>query len=306
MDTAFRATGIGASEVAAIAGLSPWSTPVEVWLEKVGMGRPREETPQMAAGRDLERAILKLGARDLDRRIVHNGRTFTHPGWPDVPLFATPDGFGAGRATLAEVKVVSHHLSDWTDGPPPYVVSQCLAQMACFPKAVAVDVIALVGGAVKTYRVRFDADAIRDLERAVREWWSTYVVAQVAPPPISADDEWSLLRARIVPDHRERLATTDEQVIANDLVAILAERARLDALIDEGRRALATSSDGHDVAGVGWSGRWSDRSSVDWKGVVAAAGVPPETVAAFTRRTPSFTLRRSSDAESRLAEGVFV
>jgi putative phage-type endonuclease len=300
-----RAKGIGASEVAALVGLSPWTTPVEVWLDKVGLGRPRDETPQMTTGRDLELAVLKLGAAQLSRRIVHNARTFTHRGWPDVPLFATPDGFGPGRDTLAEVKVVSHHLSDWSDGPPPYVVAQCQAQMAVYAKATAVDVIALVGGAIRTYVVERDRATILDIEVLVGRWWRDYVVAEVAPPAQSADDEWALLRARIVPDHQERLATTDEQVVANDLVGLLAERARIDALVDEGRRALATASGGHDIAGVGWSGRWQSRSSVDWKAVRKIVGIPDDVVEAYTRTTPLFIVRRSG-GDRIVEEGVFV
>jgi putative phage-type endonuclease len=298
-----RASGIGASEVAAIAGLSPWSTPVEVWLEKVGMGRPRDETPQMTTGRDLELAVLKLGARDLGRRIVHNARTFRHAGWPEVPLFATPDGFGPGRDTLAEVKVVSHHLSDWRDGPPPYVVVQCQAQLAVYGKATAVDVVALLGGAVRTFVVERDPQAILDIEVKVGRWWRSYVLAGVAPPAETPEDEWALLRALVTPDHQERLATTDEQVVANDLVALMVERARIDALVDEGRRALASSSEGHDVAGVGWSGRWQSRTSVDWKGVRKIVGIPDDVVEAYTRSSSMFIVRRSGGERT---EGEFV
>lgn len=300
-----RAAGIGASEVAALAGLSPWSTPVEVWLEKVGLGRPRDETPQMQTGRDLELAILKLGAQRLSRRIVHNARTFPHRAWPDVPLFATPDGFGPGRLSLAEVKVVSHRLSDWTDGPPPYVALQVQAQMSCYPKAGAVDVIALVGGEVRTYRVDRDPAGIAALEQNVRAWWQAHIVGETAPPPTTPDDEWALLRALVQADGHERLATTDEQVIARDLVGFMAERTRLDKMIDAGRLALATASEGHDLAGVGWSGRWQSARRVDWKAVQAVAAIPDEVVEGFTRTSSSFVIRRTADAEARLAEGEF-
>ena len=298
-----RGSGIGASEVAAIAGLSPWTTPVEVWLEKVGLGRPREDTPQMRAGRDLERAILHLGGRDLDRKLVGNRKTFAHARWPEVRLFATPDGFGERRWTLAEVKVVSHRLSDWSDGPPPYVALQVQAQLAVFPKAGACDVIALVGGGVRTYRVDRDPVVVAGIEDRVAGWWADHIVGDRAPDPVTAEDEWSLIRARLVPDHQERLATNEEQTVGRDLVGLLAERARLDKLIDDGRRTLANGSDGHDVAGYGWSGKWSTRASVDWRGVSAASHIPDEVVEAFTRRTLAFTVRRHGDTEP---EGVFV
>lgn len=300
-----RSKGLGASEIPAIAGASPWRTPVEVWMEKVGLATRVDETDQMRTGRDLERAILKLGARDLDRRLVWNRTTFRHPDWPDVPMYATPDGFGPGRESLVEVKVVSHHQGHWKDGPPSYVQLQVQAQMTCLPRARFVDVIALIGGAIRTYRVDRDPELIRNIVHEARAWWTLFVRAETAPPPSTPDDEWALLRARVSIDHHERLATTDENIVGRDLANLSIERARIDALIDEARRTLASTSDGHDVAGIGWAGTWSERASVDWKGVVAAAGVPDEVIGAFTRKTPSFTVRRTVP-RGDLTEGEFV
>src|SRR5262245_28628649 len=101
-----RRTGIGASEVPAILGLSPYATPAAVWLEKVGMAT-RRETASMRTGIALEGAVLKLAADQTGRDLVRNRATRRHPLWPDVPLFATPDGFiRPHNWGLVEVKVV--------------------------------------------------------------------------------------------------------------------------------------------------------------------------------------------------------
>ena len=39
---AFRKTGLGGSDAAAILGLSPFKTNVEVWEEKVGLREPED------------------------------------------------------------------------------------------------------------------------------------------------------------------------------------------------------------------------------------------------------------------------
>ena len=42
-----RRRGIGGSEAAAILGLSPWATPLDVYLDKIGEGEEVEETEAM-------------------------------------------------------------------------------------------------------------------------------------------------------------------------------------------------------------------------------------------------------------------
>lgn len=54
-----RSSGIGASEVPALAGLSPYQTPVGVWLRKVGLGMEAEQTASMRTGSALEQTDRK-------------------------------------------------------------------------------------------------------------------------------------------------------------------------------------------------------------------------------------------------------
>ena len=60
-----RKRGIGGSDVAAIMGLSPWKSPLEVWLEKTN----RAESPDLsgkeavAMGTELEGDVLEMYRR---------------------------------------------------------------------------------------------------------------------------------------------------------------------------------------------------------------------------------------------------
>jgi putative phage-type endonuclease len=53
----WRRGGIGASDVAAILGISPWASPWSVWADKCGLLPPEPENEYMTAGRWLEAAI---------------------------------------------------------------------------------------------------------------------------------------------------------------------------------------------------------------------------------------------------------
>ena len=55
-----RRQGIGGSDAAAILGLNPWKTPMDVWLEKTGeFTRDDEENEQMYWGTVLEAVVAE-------------------------------------------------------------------------------------------------------------------------------------------------------------------------------------------------------------------------------------------------------
>ena len=56
---AARATGIGGSDAAAVAGLSPWSTPLDVYYDKIGESE-NIETPEMRRGTLLEPVVRQM------------------------------------------------------------------------------------------------------------------------------------------------------------------------------------------------------------------------------------------------------
>ena len=54
-----RRKGIGGSDAAAIAGLSPWKSPVAVWLEKTGQVEPEEPGEAAYWGTVLEDVVAR-------------------------------------------------------------------------------------------------------------------------------------------------------------------------------------------------------------------------------------------------------
>lgn len=65
-----RTHGIGASEVAAVVGLSPWETPYQLWRRKVGIDPPKEENFAMKAGHYLEEAVARFWADATGNEII--------------------------------------------------------------------------------------------------------------------------------------------------------------------------------------------------------------------------------------------
>ena len=62
----FRKTGIGGSDAAAILGMSPFKSNIEVWEEKVGLRESDDisDKPQVAYGTKAEDLLVQLYALD--------------------------------------------------------------------------------------------------------------------------------------------------------------------------------------------------------------------------------------------------
>lgn len=131
-----REDGIGASEVAAVIGISPWDSPFSIWLKKTGQVPPTEETIAMHLGHLLEPVIAKLWEESTGWKIIKTSakdiiyQDPEHP-WRKV----TPDRFayeidpatGKKSKCLLEFKSTSQDFDP--EDLPPYYVAQCQYQM---------------------------------------------------------------------------------------------------------------------------------------------------------------------------------
>jgi len=234
----------------------------------------------------------------MDVRLTHNRVTFRHPDWPDVPLYATPDGFGPHRWALAEIKVVGHRMDDWRGGPPEYVRLQAQAQLAVLPRAFRVIVGALVGSEVRAYTVERDPKVGDAIVEGVVDWWRRYVIPEVAPPPEGPDDTWALLRARVMPESRvERIADDQEDVAGLRLLAALEAKDALEEEVAALRLGLAAAAETEDLAGTGWRGKWTERRSTDWAALAREEAIPRRVIERYSRSAPVFTFRRAKVAD---------
>lgn len=126
-----RAKGIGGSEAAAIIGLSPWCSNVELWRRKTGRHAAPDisNNAAVAYGHDAEPLIRQLFALDYaDKYAVSYGGAFDMVRHPEHPfIFATLDGrlteIETGRKGVLEIKTTSILRSMqkekwWKDGRP--------------------------------------------------------------------------------------------------------------------------------------------------------------------------------------------
>ena len=97
-----RAENVSASEVGALLGDHPYSTPQTIYDRLYGAPGP-DENDAMRNGSAMEPAIAKLAAHRLGLRLRACTKTYEHP---KVQLCATPDYYVLGTPPgLVEVKL---------------------------------------------------------------------------------------------------------------------------------------------------------------------------------------------------------
>jgi len=187
-----RQKGIGGSDVAAIMGISPWKTPLDVYLEKttpVGDGLEPDK-PALARGRRCEKYILEEYT-DHTLQTLTPGRLIRHPKYPF--LQGHVDAFVKGyEGIVVEAKSVAGSPNSWDNEIPPYYKTQ-VAHYALISDCERVDVPVLFDrwqyACFSYYRDPTFEDQIM---QACLAFWHDHVLKENPPQPRSLHDAQSL------------------------------------------------------------------------------------------------------------------
>ena len=188
-----RRKGIGGSDAAVIAGLSPWKSAYSLWVDKVhGATTPSSEV--MEWGNRLEPVIFEHYAKQTGRDLspgTEMVRSDQHPF-----LYANTDGFitadcdgkpfdeGVG---ILEIKT-SARKSDWDAHPPAYYLCQVQHYMLVHDLQWADFAVLFNGREFKTYRVDRNDDFLESYVRQARQFWD---LVESQTPPESMGGSWA-------------------------------------------------------------------------------------------------------------------
>lgn len=125
-----RRTGIGGSDAAAVAGLSPWATPYTVYLDKLGILPDQEETEAMRQGRDLEEYVAQRFMEATDKKVQRCNFMVRNPKYPfavaDIDRRVVGENAGLECKTTSSLNVRQFNGVDF----PDKYYAQCLHYMA--------------------------------------------------------------------------------------------------------------------------------------------------------------------------------
>lgn len=221
-----RRSVLGASEVAAVLGLSRWATPLDIYLSKV-MGVQRGGSTATQLGHLLQPVIGAKAAEHLGVRLTETEVFSTHAIEPwmgaTVDYLAETPG---GDPVIIECKATRDYA--W-QAIPEYYQTQLAWQ--CFVHGIRHSRLAVLHASTQfeVYEFDFnrDADWFPDVLAACRQWWHEHVVAGVKPENLAADSEL-LKQIQGVPGKTVELAAT----WVEDLATLQALKAEIKSLTD--------------------------------------------------------------------------
>lgn len=265
---------LGASDVAVIAGVSPWKTPFELYLEKIGELDP--EVRQSTSDRDrrerghrLEDVALDWDAELRGLSIERIRRDVVHPRMPFVVVH--PDARAKPWRSTRKLLEAKTSARKW-DEIPQHVEAQVQMQMAA-TGADVVDVVVLgFDGPPTPWPVERNDELIGGLEELAAAFWSR--VERRDPPPLDGSRAASHWLDRLFREGPEQVADPSQADALVRLLDIRDEVKRLEAEDDAIVNALKFSMAGGSrmyARGVGkvvWTAP-GERRTVAWKEVAA-------------------------------------
>lgn len=128
---------LGGSDAAAILGLSPWRSNLDVWMEKTGRIIPADigEKPQVKYGVEAERHLIELFKLDYPKYLVFTNEDYTTHQHPEHKFITgTLDGslieIATGRKGILEIKTGEPQngaqWEKWKNQIPEYYYPQLL------------------------------------------------------------------------------------------------------------------------------------------------------------------------------------
>ena len=289
---------LGGTDIAAVIGVSPWRSPLDVWMEKTGRAQQRETNYARRRGTRLEALLLEeFGRRHPEFRVSRPRKPIIRDA--GFPAGASLDGLAYPKASrkAAAVLEAKTAFGSWKafqgrDLPDQYWVQvQWYLWVTGLPVAY---VIADTGSwDVKEITVEPDAEVQQRLVDEGKRFWLDYVVADTPPPPAPGH-----------PGDLQELGvayqeTTDDVLeLPDDVTRLVAAyvdeqraKAEHEARLDELKAAIAAAMGPHTKArGGSYEISWAPqaRATIDTKALKAAH---PDIASEFMRESVARVFR---------------
>ena len=188
-----RQNSIGASDAAAVMGISPWKTEAQLWDEKANGKTLDFHNADTVRGHRSESHILELYGIETGRKMFSGERIMLMSNRNPF-MSCTLDGIDftdEGNPIIIEVKSVKFSHGEWSDDKiPDYYFTQLLHQLAVTGWNEAILLVRFTrnegweSASERMYHVKREdvQDQIGKLVRKESRFWNEYVVNKKRPP----------------------------------------------------------------------------------------------------------------------------
>jgi putative phage-type endonuclease len=186
-----RTKYIGASEAAAVIGLSRWETPLSIWSYKTG--QIEESSNSLAAwlGNELEETVAKLFTKETGKKVRRVNEPFTHKEHDFIKCHI--DRKVEGEPAILQCKTASAwKAKEWKDDIPAEYLIQEYHELACSGYERAYIAVLIGNQDFKMKVLKRDDKIIKDIIDKEVFFWKNFVLTGQMPI-VSAQDNETLL-----------------------------------------------------------------------------------------------------------------
>lgn len=238
-----RSKFLGGSDIAAILGVSPWRTVVDLWEDKI---TPRSDQPRKKVfqrGERWESVVAEMLTLDLESQghkveIIGRNRRFIDA---EHPMFAAEIDFEVRLddepdITNVEIKTVHpFRMREWGDSGsdelPVWYTAQAMWGLGVAPDRRQRCIMAPLFGAdeLRTFEILRDDETLAGMRARAVSFWTENVVARIPPEPITLED-----LAKIFPKHVQGPALLADSNLEELVLRLRAIKSEIKARESEG------------------------------------------------------------------------
>lgn len=190
-----RKNYLGGTDLAAICGLSPYRTALDVYLDKTSDDITEETSPAMRWGNLLEDAVSKAYSEDTGYSVSIEPNTIYHP--EHKFLGANIDRWVGSKEYVLECKTAGFtKAKEWGDLGTDQIPESYLVQVAYYgaicnvPK---VDIAVLIGGQdFRIYTYNRDKNLEEKLIKIACNFWHNHIEKRIPPRCVNTRDTFNL------------------------------------------------------------------------------------------------------------------
>ena len=184
-----RHAGLGGSDAAAVLGLSPWTSPLDLYLDKRGEldEEPEQPTNWQRWGHLLEDLIADEASAQLGIKTARRNQTIVHKAHPWMRA-------NIDRRVLNERAIMECKSTGWKDGSawgepgsdevPVYYATQAHHYLEVTGlERCYMPVLFLLNRSIEVYVIERDKSIAERLIAAEAKFWTDHVLAGVPPEP---------------------------------------------------------------------------------------------------------------------------
>lgn len=288
-----RQAGIGGSDASCIAGLNPWKSAIQLYMDKKEENPQEQKSLRMELGNRLEGLVAELFTEATGLKVRNVNGILKNDKYPFA--LANIDRAIVGEKAFLECKTTnSYALKEWEEGVPAHYEIQCLHYMA-ITGATHCYIAALIGNSdFIWHKIERDEETIDYLMQIEKDFWENNILKDTVPMPDGSDayseylkkkydkSNGQVIELHLLENGPDKLSRYDE--IVSDIKALESEKKLIE-------QEIQFHMEDFEVATVGdrkitW--KTSNRNTIDSKKLKSEM---PEIAQQYMKTSTSRTFR---------------